>query len=198
MCNLYRMTRTVDEMASLFDVQARAGNVGQEVYPGYPGYVIAEGRMQTMAWGFPLTLKGKNGQALKPKPVNNARCDKLRSPFWRSSFEDRRCLIPMTAFAEAQGPKGGKTRTWLSLPDVPAFACGGIWRGSDEWGPVFSMVMTDASEATSHVHDRMPVILDAAMYSQWLEGSPKDAWELCRPYAGKIAIEPSEEPWVRR
>jgi hypothetical protein len=30
-----------------------------------------------MVWGFPLVLKGKGGQALKPKPVNNARVDKL-------------------------------------------------------------------------------------------------------------------------
>ena len=30
-----------------------------------------------MTWGFPLVLKGKNGQPLKPKPVNNARTDKL-------------------------------------------------------------------------------------------------------------------------
>lgn len=50
-----------------------------------------------MTSGFPLALTGKQGQKLKPRPVNNARSDKLDSFMWRYSFEERRCLIPMTA-----------------------------------------------------------------------------------------------------
>lgn len=42
--------------------------------------------MRTMTWGFPLSLTGKSGQKLKPKPVNNARADKLDSFMWRYSF----------------------------------------------------------------------------------------------------------------
>jgi hypothetical protein len=38
MCNLYRMTKTVDEIARLFDVTGESGaNFGSEVYPGYRG-----------------------------------------------------------------------------------------------------------------------------------------------------------------
>jgi hypothetical protein len=78
-----------------------------------------------MIWGFPLQLKGKHGQPLKPKPVNNTRADKLGSNFWYNSFEQRRCLIPLTAWAEAEGPTRAKTRTWLSLMGYPkqAAAC---------------------------------------------------------------------------
>jgi putative SOS response-associated peptidase YedK len=47
-----------------------------------------------MNWGFPLIMTGRNGQKLKPKPVTNARDDKLNTAFWRASFESRRCLIP--------------------------------------------------------------------------------------------------------
>ena len=44
MCNLYRMTRNADEVAHLFDAQlGSVGNAGAEVYPGYPGLVVAEG-----------------------------------------------------------------------------------------------------------------------------------------------------------
>jgi hypothetical protein len=42
-----------------------------------------------MVWGFPLVLKGKSGQPLKPKPCNNTRADKLDSFMWRYSFEER-------------------------------------------------------------------------------------------------------------
>jgi hypothetical protein len=61
------------------------GNAGEMVYPGYPGLVVAEGRIRQMTWGFRLTLKGKSGQPLKPKPVNNARADKLDGFMWRYS-----------------------------------------------------------------------------------------------------------------
>ena len=72
MCNLYRMTKAPDEVARLFNVQlGQIGNAGGEVYPGYPGLVVAGGELRSMVWGFPLVLKGKSGQPLKPKPVNN-------------------------------------------------------------------------------------------------------------------------------
>jgi putative SOS response-associated peptidase YedK len=87
-----------------------------------------------MLWGFPLVLKGKNGQPLKPKPVDNTRADKLDSFMWRYSFAERRCLIPVTEFAEAEGENDAKTRTWFSLADEPIFAVAGIWRETDRWG----------------------------------------------------------------
>jgi len=83
MCNLYRMTKNANEVAGWFDaVDAAAGaNFAAEVYPGYTGLVVAEGAVRPMTWGFPLVLKGAKGQPLKPKPVNNARTDKLSSFF---------------------------------------------------------------------------------------------------------------------
>lgn len=199
MCNLYRMTRGKDEVAQLFDVnEALSGaNFGEEVYPGYPGLVIAGGEMKQMIWGFPLVMKGKNGQTLKPRPVNNARTDKLNSFFWRHSFSERRCLIPVSAWAEAQGPKGGKTRTWISRSDAELFACAGVWRQSDEFGLAYSMVMTDsAGSATEQVHSRMPVLLRNEDYTRWLSGSSEEARELCKPWAGDLNIDRTDQPWA--
>lgn len=142
-CNLYRLNRAPDEVGKMFGAAAIATNAGEEIYPGYPGLVLAGAQLRTMTWGFPLSLTGKSGQKLKPKPVNNARAEKLDSFMWRYSFAERRCLIPMTAFAEAEGVKGHKTRTWISLADQPVFTVAGIWRDSDEWGPAYSMVMTE-------------------------------------------------------
>lgn len=198
MCNLYRMTKNKDEVAKWFDaIEALGGaNFGDEVYPGYPGAVIVDGRLTKMTWGFPLQMKGKNGQPLKPKPVNNARTDKLDSFFWRYSFEERRCLIPLTAWAEAEGPKGAKTRTWLSVPGDELFACAGVWRGSDEWGDVYSMVMTDACGLAAECHTRMPVLLAAENYAAWTDGSPEDARALCRPWEGELVLDRTDEPWA--
>ena len=198
MCNLYRMTKSADEIARLFRAEAPSDtNAGGNVYPGYPGMVVADGAVQSMVWGFPLTLKSKKtGKLLKPKPVNNARTDKLDSFMWRYSFAERRCLIPITAWAEAVGPKGSMTRTWLSLPDT--FACAGIWRDSDEWGRCYSMVMADAAGAAAEVHSRMPVILKPDDYATWQEAEPDEAKALCVAYDGEIIIDRTDEPWARR
>lgn len=199
MCNLYRMTKAADEVARLFGVDAPAGtNVGEEVFPGYPGLVLDAAGLRSMTWGFPLSLKGKSGRMLKPKPVNNARCDKLDSFMWRYSFAERRCLIPMTGFAEAEGPKGTKTRSWFSLPDQPVFTAAGIWRQSDEWGAVYSMVMTDAAPVCADLHDRSPVLLDPGQRDLWMRGSPEEALSLCTPYAGLMQADRTAEPWVQR
>jgi len=199
MCNLYRMNRAIAEIASIFNATAEASNAPGDVYPGYPGLVVAEGRLRSMSWGFPLTLKSKKtGQPLKPKPVNNTRADKLDTFMWRYSFAERRCLIPVEAFAEAEGARGSMTRTWISLPDQPVMAIAGIWRDSDEWGPVYSMVMTEACVDMAGIHDRMPVILAPGQQDHWLSGHAEDAFKLCQPYAGMLAIDRTNEPWVKR
>lgn len=198
MCNLYRMTKNVTEVAKWFDAVEGAGgaNFAAEVYPGYTGLVVAEGAVRAMTWGFPLVLKGAKGQPLKPKPVNNARTDKLGIGFWRHAFVNRRCLIPLEAWAEAEGPKGRMTRTWMSRADTSLFAVAGVWRPSDEWGDCYSMVMTD-SEGTgaAAVHDRMPVLLGAADIEVWLTGQPDAALALCRAWSGPLAITRTADPW---
>lgn len=200
MCNLYKMDRPAGEVAKLFRAIAVGGsNAPPEIYPGYPGLVVAGGELRSMVWGFPLTLKSKKtGAPLKPKPVNNVRSDKLESGFWRPSFQSRRCLIPVTEFAEAEGEVGSKTRTWFALPDEPVFAVAGIWRDTAEWGPAYSMVMTEACVHVADVHDRMPVILRPQDWGDWLGGPPDAAALLCRPYPDLMVVNRTAEPWVRR
>jgi putative SOS response-associated peptidase YedK len=65
-----------------------------------------------MTWGFPLILTGKQSLKLKPEAVNNTRSDKLLTAFWRQSFVKRRCLIPVSAWGDAEDEKGRLTRTW--------------------------------------------------------------------------------------
>jgi putative SOS response-associated peptidase YedK len=199
MCNLYKMDRTAAEVARTFDaVELGSSNAAAEVYPGRPGIVVANGEVRSMVWGFPLVLKGKSGQPLKPKPVNNARADKLDGFMWRYSFAERRCLIPVTEFAEAEGAKGSKTRTWFALPDEPIFAVAGIWRDTPEWGPAYAMVMTEACIHVADVHDRMPVILRRDDWADWLDGPPDAAELLCRPYPDLMVVNRTTDPWVRR
>ncbi|WP_086734487.1 SOS response-associated peptidase [Erythrobacter colymbi] len=200
MCHLTRITKPTGEVAAWFDAVERLGgaNLAAETYPGTPGLVIAEGELRAMTWGFPLVLKGAKGQPLKPKPVNNARDDKLGTAFWRESFVERRCLIPLTGWGEAEGARGRMTRTWLALPDAPLFAAAGMWRSSDEWGDCYTMVMTDsAGTDAASVHERMPVLLAPDDYACWTGGTPDAAFRLCRGWEGPLAIDRTNEPWAK-
>jgi putative SOS response-associated peptidase YedK len=160
MCNLYRLTKPGSEVAHLFDVlQGHVGNAGPEVYPGYPGLVVANGELRSMVWGFPLVLKGKNGQPLKPKPVQQRPRRQARRLHVALLVPERRCLIPVSAFAEAEGEKGAKTRTWFTLPGEEVFAVAGLWRDTPEMGPGLHDGDDRGLPARRRVHDRMPVIL---------------------------------------
>jgi putative SOS response-associated peptidase YedK len=119
-CNLYRMTKGVAEVARLYGapVPALWSNAPVETYPGYPGLVVrkADGAcvVVSMTWGCLLRLKTMAPTA-KPNPVNNVA--ELRKGMWigLARKPQWRCLIPFTHFAEAEGPKGGKTRTWFNV-----------------------------------------------------------------------------------
>jgi putative SOS response-associated peptidase YedK len=200
---LYTVRKNAFEVASHFGVaEALATNAPEEVYPGTPGMVVREEAgvrvMQSMAWGFPLRLRGMSPTA-KPRPVNNIA--DLNKPMWKgvAAKPHWRCLVPVTAFAEAEGPKGAKTRTWFNVKDQPIFAWAGLWRISDEWGPVYSGVMTDCNEAIRPVHDRMPVLLMPEDYDRWLGGSFEEAVALqnrCFPDA-LIEMTRTDTLWVK-
>lgn len=197
MCNLYKMKRTVAEVADWFRATpGKIGNFVDEVYPGYPGLVVAEGEVRAMNWGFPRVLKGKQGQKLKPRPVTNARNDNLTSPFWRDSFEKRRCLVPATHWAEPFGEPGNMCRTWYRPADSELFAIAGIWRWSEEWGEVYSMVMVDSCDQMTEVHDRMPVLLKPDEYGQWAEGSPAEAFQLVQTCLDPLEVDITTDRWA--
>lgn len=192
-------------MADLFRTPAAYGfNAPDEVYPGYPGIVVREHEgarvLQSMNWGFPVRLKNMKPTS-KPKPVNNARDDKLLTPFWKHWFTTpaHRCLIPFTSFAEAEGPKGKMTRTWISVADQPTAAWAGLWRPSDEWGDCYTGVMVDATKELIDIHDRMPVILHPGEHDAWLNAPAEDAIALVRKYpANRLVVDRSEVPWFKR
>lgn len=155
--------------------------------------------IQSMVWGFPLRLKTMKPES-KPKPVNNVRdlskgmwVGLARKPQWR-------CLIPLTEFAEAEGPKGSKTRTWFSVKDQPVAVWAGLWRESAEWGAVYSGVMTEANEAILPIHDRMPVLLRSDEQERWMHGDFDDLLALqARQFPPHLVqMQRTDELWVRR
>lgn len=207
MCNLYTTKASPAEIAALFRaVIPTAFNAGAgEVYPGGQGMVVREEAgqrvVESMVWGWPMPQKSKKtGNPIKPKPVNNTRY--LEKFPWRliAGRADRRCLIPMTGFCEAEGELGAKTRTWFTVQDQPIFAWAGLWDDSHEWGRWYSGLMTECNDVVRPVHDRMPVLLQADEWDQWLHGSLDDVAEFqARCFPPELtAIERTSDPWFRR
>ena len=86
------------------------------------------------------------------------------------------------------------------MKDQPIFGWAGIWRESDEWGPVYSGIMTDCNEAIRPVHDRMPVLLHPEEYDSWLNCPFEDVvgfQKRCFP-DDLIVMNRTSEPWSKR
>lgn len=177
-----------------------------QMHPAQPGTVIrlqdGERVLEQMTWGFPVSLPSKRDPKikLKPKPVNNARFDKLGT-FWKrwAMCPENRCLIPTARFAEAVGEKGRMTEAWISVKDQPIFAWAGLWTNSDEWGSVFTGVMTEACLELQEVHDRSPVILDPEHWDTWLNAPLDELYQFDQPYpADRLRVEHTTTPWFQR
>jgi putative SOS response-associated peptidase YedK len=159
------------------------------IFPRHVAPIIkqsADGERELVmrSWGFILLR-----DAYAPKPVTNTRDDKLQTKFWKDSFEQRRCLVPATAFCE---PDEGKPARWhwfaLKADEPrPLFAFAGIyrqWKGPiKKAGPnvdieVFSFMTTLPNTLTSRInHERSPVLLTTEDdCNTWLTGTPEEAF----------------------
>lgn len=100
------------------------------------------------------------------------------------------------AFAEAVGPLGQMTRTWIGIADQPLAACAGLWRRTDEWGDSYTTVMVDAVPEMLDTHDRMPVILQPENHDRWLHAPGNEAMELVTQYPlTHLAVDHTNERW---
>ena len=204
MCNLYTVRKSPAEVAAHFGVDVpQQFNASVNTHPGAPGIVAHEADgalvLKPMVWGFPRPMKSKKtGLPIKPKPVNNIA--DLNNWMWRNIAPkaEHRCLIPLTMFAEAEGPDGAKTRTWFRVRDRPIVCWAGMWRDSAEWGAVYSGLMTDCNEAIRETHTRMPVLLLPEDYDRWLHGGLDDVTafrDRCFP-DDLIERSRSADPWI--
>ena len=199
MCNLYSQTLPRQAVIKYFRIshnRAAAITPKPAIFPTNEAPVIrraedGEQELVELSWGFVLLMKDK-----APRRVTNVRDDKIRtSRFWRGSFEERRCLVPVTSFSEPKG-RNPATWHWFALKgDSPRrlFAFAGIWRS---WkGPikkdgqtveldVFAFMTTTPNELVATIHpQRMPVILDSEeAFETWTDGTPDEAFDLVNSY----------------
>jgi putative SOS response-associated peptidase YedK len=103
----------------------------------------------------------------------NARAETVADkPTFRAAFRSRRCLIPASGYYEWKHEGKAKRPHFIHPARGELFAFAGLW---DVWAkgaaPVesCSIITTTANEATQHLHERMPVILDRADFAAWFD-----------------------------
>jgi putative SOS response-associated peptidase YedK len=123
----------------------------------------------------------------------NARDDRIQTAAtYREPFKKRRCLVPASGWYEWQ-KIDAKTKTPHHFqPAAKPFAFAGVW---DIWKgdgkpPIttFSIVTTSPAPSTAPYHDRMPVVLEASQFEDWMRGPPELAAGMMKPYAGAIDV----------
>ena len=106
----------------------------------------------------------------------NARAETLwKKPAFRAAAKRRRCLIPASCFYEwKRNEKGSKQPYCIRPQDNDFFAFAALWEhwhdtASDEKIDSCTIVTTEANNAVSELHDRMPVIIPLSGYDSWLD-----------------------------
>ncbi len=114
----------------------------------------------------------------------NARVESVaEKPAFRNAFQRYRCLIVADGFYEWQRHGDGPKRPFrITRDDGAPFAFAGlwsIWHGPQEETIRSCTIITrPANERIASLHDRMPVILDPAHESDWLDtATPPGALE---------------------
>ena len=134
----------------------------------------------------------------KPKySTINARAETVaEKPTYRDPFRHKRCLIPATGFYEWTREGDEKTPHHIRLPGGELFAFAGLWDHWDKEGAGFdscSIIVTRSNETMQPIHDRMPVILNAAQYNTWLNTGHFNRAQLealLAPYSGQMEVAP--------
>jgi putative SOS response-associated peptidase YedK len=117
----------------------------------------------------------------------NAKAETVaEAPAHRAAFQSRRCLVAADGFYEWRQEGKRKLPYRFTLRDGGLFAFAGLWErwrrprqrpgqapdaGGDAPLETFTIIVTEANNLVRKIHDRMPVIIDAADHDAWLESA---------------------------
>jgi putative SOS response-associated peptidase YedK len=144
--------------------------------------------LEAFRWG--LVPSWAKDLSIGNKTINARAETILTSPAFRSAIKSRRCLLPVTGYYEWIAGDG-KTRIPFHIQrrDGQMMAFAGLWETwtSPEKTVVrtFTVCTVEAAPAVTHLHNRMPAILDPGDYDNWMDTkrvSAPDAATLLRPY----------------
>lgn len=182
MCGRYSEEEALSEIRIEFDAEPELFREYQPVFniapshgPGFEQLIVVkeqDRRVLRLArwWMIPSFWK----KPLRALPTSfNARAEDVADkPFFRTAFAAHRCLVPATGWREFK-PEGKKKQPYHFRTRSRLFAFGGVHsRYVTEDGDVidtFAIITTPPNDAARAVHDRMPLVIQPALYDSWLD-----------------------------
>jgi len=192
MCGRFTSLTPPEELAAIFSTVAPNPQLFDEFHPNFnvpPTTRITAVAQDThgvrklgrFQWGLvPSWAKDASGSA---RCINARSETVLEKPSFRSSVPSKRCIIPMDGFYEwqtigvtASSPPKPKQPVYVTRQDGQPLAVAGLWAswrdrsmGDDApWLHSCCVITTQANDTMSPIHDRMPVILEAEDWDEWL------------------------------
>lgn len=181
MCGRFMLKSSIDEIASLFDIDQRPNlRPRYNIAPTQETAIIRrtpEGKELSMA-RFGFVPRWADDPKIAYKMINARGETVHRLPSFRDAYQKRRCLIPTDGFFEWQtvdsSPKAPKQPFWIRKPEENLFAFAGIherWQSKDGTKTIesFAIVTTSANRTLTPIHHRMPVVLADEAFDLWLD-----------------------------
>ena len=133
--------------------------------------IRGERRLDLVQWGLlPAWVKDPGAFSL----LFNARAEgALDKPTFRAGLRYRRCLVPADGYTQWTGPKGARVPHQVAPAAGGPIAFAGIfdhWLGADGSELESMAILTVAAGAdVAGLHDRMPAVLEPALFDAWLD-----------------------------
>ena len=190
MCGRFQASRSPGEVARWFKTTGPLPNA-QPRYNAAPTQSLmtvlcdpesGERRLETLRWGL-IPFWAKDAK-IGYTTINAMAETAASKPAFREAFKSRRCLVPADGFYEWKKLDGGARQPWrFAMADGSLFAFAGLWerwkeKASGETIRSFTILTCPPNALCAPIHDRMPVILDAADHARWLGEAPATGSEL--------------------
>ncbi|MFV0315735.1 MAG: SOS response-associated peptidase [Microthrixaceae bacterium] len=193
MCGRFTSSSKAEDIAKYFDVD----QVSEQALEHQPNYntapstdvfvVYLDGStrsLDTFHWG--LVPRWAKDLKIGNKLINARAETVAEKPAFRSAYRKRRCIMPVDGFYEWNKPEGAsRKQPWfIHRPDGEPYAFAGLWeqwrgtlpsaagdRALDSEVTVRSSTIITGSpnEKMAELHHRMPVILPASVWQEWLD-----------------------------
>jgi len=151
----------------------------EKIYNAAPTMALPVLRANAAGWNCSLMRWGLVpawwSKSELPTSTINARSEEAGGkPMWRQAVRNTRCLVPASGWYEWQKGAAGarKQPYYIHAADDSGLCFGGLWsthlrEGTEQ--DTFAILTRAASEELAHIHPRMPVVLPADAFAEWLD-----------------------------
>lgn len=197
MCGRFVSSNSPDRIASYFGAsfEGDEGALGPNynVAPTNDIYAVvadatAHPVLRSYHWG--LVPSWAKDVKIASKMINARAETVAEKPAFRSLLKSKRLIVPMDGFYEWKAVPGQKTKQpyFIHRRDGEPLAVAGLWTvwrdkaaGPDApWLHSCTVITTSANATMAPVHDRMPVLLPATAWAEWLDPDNHDVEALQR------------------